>query len=97
MNSLLYQKRAAKIRQRLKRIVAGLINFSVAQSNFSVRSEVTSSDVIFHLPQGRICTSGMSNLGLDLDFPQFISNPIRIQSSHRILVFDTTLIVVASV
>jgi len=74
----IFSNYASRTRQRLKQIMTGLVNLSIAQSNISIKKDSTSGEIIFHLPQGRACTCGMSNLGLDLDFPTFISNPISL-------------------
>ena len=63
-------------RQILKHAMNGLINLSIEKSTLSIKRD--ENELICDLPHGRLCTVGMSNLGMDLDMPTFISNPIGI-------------------
>ena len=64
------------IRKYLHLVSNGLINLSWEASKISMVEDDDKLELTW--PQGRICTSGMSNLSTDVDLPAFIALPIHL-------------------
>jgi len=57
-------------------VSTGLINLSWEASKIVIDED--GDQLALTWPQGRICTSGMSNLSTDVDLPAFIALPIHL-------------------